>query len=55
MGHREDVWTNPLYQEMVAQGVLWSLGMVEGDATPNLKKLFGDEADALKRINPPKK
>lgn len=52
LGHREDVWENQLYQNMVAKALLWALGEVEGDASPNLKKLFGDEQKALTRINP---
>lgn len=52
IGHREDVWTNPRYQQMVATAVLWSLKKVDADATPNLKELFGDVETGLKRINP---
>lgn len=52
MGHREDVWENPLYQQMIAQAMLWAVGLIEADATPNLKSLFGDEDAALTRINP---
>ena len=26
LGHREDVWQNPLYQQHVLGGVLWTLG-----------------------------
>lgn len=52
LGHREDVWQNPKYQEMVGTAVLWVLGKLEGDCSPNLKQLFGDEAAALARINP---
>jgi hypothetical protein len=53
MGHREDVWTNEDYQQMVAKGVLWSLGKIEGDASPNLEKIFGSADAGLSRINPP--
>ncbi|MEX2171646.1 MAG: family 16 glycoside hydrolase [Pirellulales bacterium] len=35
LGHREDVWTNPTYQESLLGGVKWILGQEEGDATPN--------------------
>lgn len=35
LGHREDVWTNPTYQESLLGGVKWILGKEEGDATPN--------------------
>jgi type 1 glutamine amidotransferase len=35
LGHREDVWTNPVYMESLLGGVKWILGHEEGDATPN--------------------
>ncbi len=35
LGHREDVWTNPTYQQSMLGGIRWILGEVEGDATPN--------------------
>lgn len=35
MGHREDVWTNPQYQDSLIGGVRWLLGEEPGDATPN--------------------
>lgn len=35
LGHREDVWTNPTYQESLLAGVKWILGQEQGDATPN--------------------
>jgi hypothetical protein len=34
LGHREDVWENPVYQKHVLEGIRWALGLVEGDATP---------------------
>lgn len=40
LGHREDVWTNPTYQDHLTGGILWSLGLpgYEGNATPALPK-----------------
>jgi len=38
LGHREDVWTNPVYQEHLLGGILWTLGAAPGDATPGLAK-----------------
>lgn len=35
LGHREDVWTNPLYMKSLLGGVKWIIGMEPGDATPN--------------------
>ncbi|QDU57754.1 family 16 glycoside hydrolase [Aeoliella mucimassa] len=35
LGHREDVWTNPTYQESLLNGIRWLAGQIDGDATPN--------------------
>ena len=53
LGHREDVWNNELHQKMVAGACLWVLGRTSGDASPNLKTLFGGVDSGLQRINPP--
>ncbi len=39
MGHREDVWTNPLYQGLVLGGLAWASGKVEADITPNASRV----------------
>jgi type 1 glutamine amidotransferase len=38
MGHREDVWQNPVFQDLLLGGLSWVLGNVEADVTPNLDK-----------------
>jgi type 1 glutamine amidotransferase len=38
MGHREDVWLNPIFQELLLGGLSWSVGNVDADITPNLEK-----------------
>jgi type 1 glutamine amidotransferase len=38
MGHREDVWTNPLFQDILIGGVKWALGEVKAEVPANLKK-----------------
>jgi uncharacterized protein len=35
LGHREDVWTNPVYMQSLLGGIRWILGIEPGDATPN--------------------
>ena len=35
LGHREDVWTNPTYQQSLLGGVKWILGHEKGEASPN--------------------
>ena len=36
MGHRDDIWTNPIFQTVLAAGLNWSLKRVDADVTPNL-------------------
>lgn len=55
MGHEEGVWNFPEYREMLGKAVLWSVGKIEGDASPNLKEMYGSVEKGLERINPPKK
>jgi type 1 glutamine amidotransferase len=37
MGHREDVWTNPLFQEILFGGIAWAVRNVNADVTPNIE------------------
>ncbi len=37
MGHRSDVWTNPVFQSVLIGGINWAVGNVEADVTPNLQ------------------
>ncbi|MCX7701292.1 MAG: ThuA domain-containing protein [Gemmataceae bacterium] len=39
MGHREDVWENPLFQQILLGGLSWAFGNVDADVTPNLEKV----------------
>lgn len=39
MGHREDVWTNPLFQNLLAGGIGWALGEVMADVSPNIGRV----------------
>ncbi|HUT92204.1 MAG TPA: ThuA domain-containing protein [Thermoguttaceae bacterium] len=39
LGHRHDVWTNPLCQQIVLGGFDWAMGNVDADLTPNLAKV----------------
>jgi type 1 glutamine amidotransferase len=38
MGHRDDVWKNPLFQELLLGGLNWAVGNVKADIPPNLDK-----------------
>jgi type 1 glutamine amidotransferase len=39
MGHREDVWTNPTFQQILLGGLSWAFGNVEADVTPNIDQV----------------
>jgi type 1 glutamine amidotransferase len=39
LGHREDVWTNPLFQNILVSGIRWALGETEAEVQPNLRKV----------------
>ncbi|MHC4405906.1 MAG: ThuA domain-containing protein [Planctomycetota bacterium] len=38
LGHRHDVWTNPLCQKIVLGGFAWVMGEYDADVTPNIGK-----------------
>jgi len=38
MGHREDVWQNKVFQDLLLGGLSWALGNVNADIPPNLDK-----------------
>jgi type 1 glutamine amidotransferase len=37
MGHREDVWTNPIFQQVVLAGLAFITGRTNPDITPNIQ------------------
>jgi uncharacterized protein len=39
MGHRDDVWTNAKFQQLLLGGMAWALGNVEADVTPNIARV----------------
>jgi len=48
MGHREDIWTNPKFQDLLFGGIAWATGQVDADVTPNLKEAAPGYADLPK-------
>lgn len=53
MGHREDVWTNPLFQDILMGGMSWAVRNVDADVTPNLKTAAPHYADIPPKSAPP--
>lgn len=36
MGHRDDVWTNPMFQDLLIGAFRWATGQIDVDLTPNM-------------------
>jgi type 1 glutamine amidotransferase len=53
LGHREDVWTNPIFQSILEGGLNWAVGRVEADVTPNLKTVAPGATQLPVRPPPP--
>jgi type 1 glutamine amidotransferase len=39
MGHREEVWLNPIFQSILLGGLAWAFGNVPADVTPNIEQV----------------
>lgn len=50
MGHREDVWTNPMFQQLLFGGISWAVRNVDADVTPNLHQVT---PECLRLPSPP--
>jgi type 1 glutamine amidotransferase len=46
MGHRDDVWSNPVFQQVLIGGMNWALHRVDAKVKPNIKKVT-PEANVL--------
>ena len=53
MGHREDVWENKMFQQLLMGGLQWAFGDVPADVTPNLTDA-APKAGELPKPPPPK-
>ncbi|MGC3969730.1 MAG: ThuA domain-containing protein [Pirellulales bacterium] len=51
MGHREDVWTNPTFQQILLGGLAWATGNVKYEIAGNLESV----APGARVMPPPKK
>ena len=45
MGHREDVWKYPAFQDLLLGGIAWALHNVDADVTPNIDKVTPKAAE----------
>jgi type 1 glutamine amidotransferase len=37
LGHKEEVWSTPEFQNLLAGGIRWALGRADADITPNIE------------------
>jgi hypothetical protein len=42
MGHRDDVWANPRFQDILTGGIRFALGEAKADVTPNIREITPD-------------
>ncbi len=42
MGHRQQTWTNPAFQEILLGGLAWTAGQIDANVTPNIEKVTPD-------------
>jgi hypothetical protein len=52
MGHRDDVWTSPMFQAVLTGGINWAVGRVDADVTPNIDQA-APKASVLQVRQPP--
>ena len=53
MGHREEVWLNPIFQSILLGGLSWAFGNVTADVTPNIEQVTPEYLTVGKQ-DPPK-
>jgi len=53
MGHREEVWSDTIFQDLLSGGVSWAVGNVKADVTPNLSEVAPKAAENP-QVPPPK-
>ena len=39
MGHQEEVWKSPVFEDLLAGGFKWAAGLVKADVTPNINQV----------------
>ncbi len=52
MGHREETWTSPTFQQILLGALSWTTGTVDADVTPNIERAT-PECWTLPPVSPP--
>ena len=50
-GHRDDIWTNPVVQQIILGGIAWAMRNVDADVTPNIDQVTPG-ANQLAKVQP---
>jgi len=45
MGHREDIWTNAMFQQVLIGGINWAVGKTDADVSPNIDRVTPNAED----------
>lgn len=48
LGHREDVWSSKIFEQILLGGLWWALGRLEADITPNLDQVAPQANEFMK-------
>lgn len=48
LGHREDVWTNPVFEQIAMGGLRWAMGDLQADVTPNIEQAAPQANELMK-------
>jgi type 1 glutamine amidotransferase len=48
LGHREDVWSSKIFEQILLGGLSWALGRLEADITPNLDQVAPQANEFMK-------
>ncbi len=49
LGHREDVWSSQIFEQILLGGLSWALGRLEADITPNLDQVAPQANEFMKQ------
>ena len=49
LGHREDVWSSQIFEQLLLGGLSWALGRLEADVTPNLDQVAPQANEFMKQ------
>jgi len=49
LGHREDVWSSKIFEQLLLGGLSWAMGGLQADITPNLDQVAPQANEFMKQ------